>query len=98
MVLLAAGMRVMTALRGTLFSSFVGTSFGRMSRKAVGLVIVVVKMKNVMRRKPRSTMGVRSTRVDSFFDFFTPRPFLRPPPEVLSSAISFVLVLDAGVE
>ena len=30
-------------------------------------------MKKVIRRKPRSTMGVRSTRVDSFLDFFTPR-------------------------
>lgn len=35
--------------------------------------MVVVKMKKVMSRKPRSTMGVRSTRVESFLDFVTPR-------------------------
>ena len=55
--------------------SFVGVglaSAGRLRCIAVGVVMVVVKMKKVIRRKPRSTIGVRSTRVESFLDFFTP--------------------------
>src|SRR5215475_4850288 len=53
--------------------AFVVPSAGKIKRMAVGFVRAVVKMKKVMSRKPRSTMGVRSTRVESFFDFFTPR-------------------------
>jgi hypothetical protein len=56
---------------------------------AVGELIVVVKMKKVINRKPRSTMGVKSTLVDCFFPFLTPGPFLcPPPPEVSISAIA----------
>jgi len=47
----------------------------------LGRLIVVVKIKKVMRRKPRSTIGVRSTRVESFLLFFTPGPFLWAPPD-----------------
>ena len=38
--------------------------------------MVDVKMKKVIKRKPRSTIGVISTTVESFFAFFTPGPFL----------------------
>jgi hypothetical protein len=55
----------------------------------VGVLMVVVNIKNVMSRKPRSTIGVISTRVDSFFAFLTPGPFLWPlsPPPVSILAI-----------
>ena len=53
----------------------------------LGRLIVVVKIKNVISRKPRSTMGVRSTRVESFLLFFTPGLFLWALPEMSSSAM-----------
>jgi hypothetical protein len=60
---------------------------------AVGEATVVVKMKKVISRNPRSTMGVMSTRVDSFFAFLTPGPFLWPPLSPVSKlAISNDLV------
>jgi hypothetical protein len=83
-----------TADSFTLFcSSGFSVSFGRFSFIDEGCVMVVVKMKKVMSRKPRSTIGVRSTRVDSFFDFLTPGPFLcPPPPEVSISAIKYQFI------
>ena len=50
---------------------------GQNSLKAVGWLMVVVKIKKVIRRKPRSTIGVRSTLVESFYLFNT-RSFLMP--------------------
>jgi hypothetical protein len=41
-----------------------------------GVLIVVVKMKKVINRKPKSTIGVISTLVESFLAFLTPGPFL----------------------
>ena len=59
---------------------------------AVDWLIVVVNTKNVMSKNPRSTIGVKSTLVDNFFDFLTPGPFLCPPPDEVSiSAISVYL-------
>jgi len=59
----------------------------------LGRLIVVVKIKNVISRKPRSTIGVRSTRVESFLLFFTPGPFLwAPPEEGFSSAMGLFYV------
>jgi hypothetical protein len=54
-----------------------------------GVLMVVVKMKNVISKKPRSTIGVISTRVESFLAFLTPGPFLCPlsPPAVSIEAI-----------
>jgi len=43
---------------------------------AAQVLILEKKKKKVISRKPKSTMGVISTRVDSFFAFFTPGPFL----------------------
>src|SRR5690606_23976510 len=37
---------------------------GMISGSALGWAMEVVSMKNVMRRKPRSTMGVMSTRIE----------------------------------
>ena len=48
---------------------------GKNSLKTVGWLMVVVKIKKVIRRKPRSTIGVRSTLVESFLPFNT-RSFL----------------------
>jgi hypothetical protein len=53
-----------------------------------GLLMVVVKMKNVINKNPKSTIGVRSILVLSFLAFFTPGPFF-PPPEVSISAMLF---------
>jgi len=44
-----------------------------------GLLMVVVKMKNVINRNPRSTIGVRSILVESFFGFFDAGAFLLAP-------------------
>ena len=41
-------------------------SAGILNSVAFGVDQVVVTMKKVIKRKPRSTMGVRSTRGDSF--------------------------------
>src|SRR5579872_276038 len=50
-------------------------------------------MKKVISRNPRSTIGVKSTRVDSFLLFLTPGPFLwPPPPEVSISAIDYLFL------
>src|SRR5579862_2095804 len=51
-------------------SSGLSTSFGKFNGKAVDWLMVVVNVKKVMSRKPRSTMGVRSTRAESFLFFF----------------------------
>jgi len=56
---------------------------------AVGLDNAVVKMKKVMRRKPRSTIGVRSTRVESFFDFLTPRDLRWGVEEEISAMVEW---------
>ena len=67
----------------------VSSSLGSFMFMAVLWLMVVVNTKKVISRKPRSTIGVRSTLVDSFLDFFTPGPFLWPPPDEVSiSAIS----------
>ena len=52
------------------------SSLGSFMFMAVDWLMVVVNTKNVSKRNPRSTMGVRSTRVESFFPFLTPGPFL----------------------
>ena len=56
---------------------------------AVGLDNAVVKMKKVMRRKPRSTIGVRSTRVESFFDFLTPQDLRWGVEEEISAMVEW---------
>jgi len=92
---LAAAVFVLLALATPAVAS-PGPSFGdevsaTMNRSRVeGVLIVVVKMKNVMSRNPRSTIGVISTRVESFFAFFTPGPFLCPLSP-LSSILAIVL-------
>src|SRR5437763_1625211 len=63
--------------------------FGMISFIVAGVLIVVVKMKNVISKKPRSTICVMSTRVDSFLAFLSPGPFLWPlsPAETSIEAI-----------
>ena len=70
-------------------------SFGIFNTIAVGCDMLVVKMKKVMSRNPRSTIGVRSTRVDNFFDFGTPGLGLEVV--VVISAMWGVLVLGFEV-
>jgi len=52
----------------------------------------VVKMKNVINKKPRSTMGVRSMFVDLFLYFRAPALDLSLAVEVISSDIKNVLI------
>src|SRR5688572_23198435 len=73
------------------FSCFSLSSFGSFMFMAVDWAMVVVNTKKVSNRKPRSTIGVRSTRVESFFPFLTPGPFLCPPPDEVS--ISAIIIL-----
>ena len=54
-------------------------------------VMVVVMMKNVISRKPRSTIGVRSTLVESFFPCV--RDLLPVEEAVFISAINSGLLL-----
>ncbi len=42
-------------------------SFGSIISMTLGCDMVLVKTKKVIKRKPRSTMGVRSTRVERRF-------------------------------
>ena len=64
-------------------------SAGRLRRMAVGWAIVVVKMKNVMSRKPRSTMGVRSMRVERFLDLVMPRGLRLGAGVVMSAMVEW---------
>jgi hypothetical protein len=48
------------------------SSLGKTNFMAVGDAIVVVKIKKVISKKPRSTIGVRSTLVEDFFSLITP--------------------------
>ena len=69
-----------------------GSPAGKYNRIAFGVVILVVKMKKVIRRNPRSTIGVRSTRVDNFLVLRTPARWGRPA-ELLISAINDCLII-----
>jgi hypothetical protein len=53
-----------------------------------GFANVVVNIKKVINKKPKSTIGVMSILVDIFLLRFLPPPFL-PPPELSISAISY---------
>src|ERR1043166_1477328 len=53
-------------------SSFFTSSFGMVSFIVLGVLKVVVKIKKVISKNPRSTIGVISILVDCFFAFFTP--------------------------
>src|SRR5574343_524330 len=70
-----------------IFDLLSGSFLGMFSSMALGLFNVVVNIKKVIRRKAKSTIGVKSTLVDSFFDRFLPCFFLLPPSEVFISAI-----------
>jgi hypothetical protein len=56
-------------------SSGSSVSLGKKRFIVVGRLMVVVKMKKVSSKKPKSTMGVKSTLVDIFLLFFDAGPF-----------------------
>jgi hypothetical protein len=67
--------------------SFVSVLSGMFNCMVTGFANVVVNIKKVIKRKPKSTIGVMSILVDIFLLRFFP-PFF-PPPELSISAISF---------